>query len=201
MVYTAQRRYVPMFGDVRYDATRSYTAEPLEAQMEALEAAQHAGKISSVGLSNETAWGLCQFCQSACITLSQLQPLSICKYVVTAKFDCFREGPARWAREVMAWGLCHCVTIFVPIFYSISKKWFLVLCGQSWRSGEEVSSVDMNTETAWIFQRTLNPVYPTMLCTNPEHTCIGKKDRGEGGLTVATLQNAYRRVFMTFIIL
>ncbi|CAL8462223.1 g1754 [Coccomyxa elongata] len=56
-------RYVPMFGETRYHPENAYTAVPLEQQLEALAAAQQAGKIRHIGLSNETAWGLMECCR------------------------------------------------------------------------------------------------------------------------------------------
>lgn len=47
-----------MFGETQYQPEDAYSAVPLEEQMEALAAAQRAGKIKYVGLSNETPWGL-----------------------------------------------------------------------------------------------------------------------------------------------
>ncbi|BDA46087.1 Protein tas [Coccomyxa sp. Obi] len=58
-------RYVPMFGETRYQPENAYTAVPLEQQLEALAAAQKAGKIRHIGLSNETAWGLMECCRLA----------------------------------------------------------------------------------------------------------------------------------------
>ena len=55
-------RYVPMFGEVEFDPQRTYKAAPLEEQMDALATAVRAGKVRAVGLSNETTWGLAQFC-------------------------------------------------------------------------------------------------------------------------------------------
>lgn len=52
-----------MFGETRYHPENAYTAVPLEQQLEALAAAQQAGKIRHVGLSNETAWGLMECCR------------------------------------------------------------------------------------------------------------------------------------------
>jgi aryl-alcohol dehydrogenase-like predicted oxidoreductase len=52
-------RWVPMFGARDYDpSSASYASCPLEEQLEALEKAVREGKARSVGLSNETAWGV-----------------------------------------------------------------------------------------------------------------------------------------------
>jgi len=52
-------RWVPMFGARDYDPSSApYASCPLEEQLEALGAAVRGGKARSVGLSNETAWGV-----------------------------------------------------------------------------------------------------------------------------------------------
>ncbi|KAG6542699.1 hypothetical protein Mapa_015935 [Marchantia paleacea] len=58
-------RYVPMFGDIDYDPTASYVPVPIEEQLEALSRAKEAGKIIHVGVSNETAYGVMEFCRLA----------------------------------------------------------------------------------------------------------------------------------------
>ncbi|BBN20432.1 hypothetical protein MPTK1_8g18990 [Marchantia polymorpha subsp. ruderalis] len=58
-------RYVPMFGDIDYDPTASYAPVPIEEQLEALSRAKEAGKIIHVGVSNETAYGVMEFCRLA----------------------------------------------------------------------------------------------------------------------------------------
>ncbi|KAK3265451.1 hypothetical protein CYMTET_25865 [Cymbomonas tetramitiformis] len=58
-------RYVPMFGDVDYDPANDFTSVPFEEQLEALATVVRQGKVRHVGLSNETPWGLLQFCQLA----------------------------------------------------------------------------------------------------------------------------------------
>ena len=58
-------RYVPSFGAWQYDPTKERTATPILEQVEAMAAAIKAGKIRAYGLSNETAWGLCEFVRVA----------------------------------------------------------------------------------------------------------------------------------------
>ncbi|XP_059069889.1 uncharacterized protein LOC131053546 isoform X7 [Cryptomeria japonica] len=62
-------RYVPMFGETEYDPTQQYAAVPIEEQLEALGRAFNAGKIRYVGVSNETPYGVMEFCR-----LAQLVP-------------------------------------------------------------------------------------------------------------------------------
>ena len=58
-------RYVPAFGAWQYDPAKEREATPILEQVEALAAAIKAGKIRAYGLSNETAWGLCEFARVA----------------------------------------------------------------------------------------------------------------------------------------
>jgi aryl-alcohol dehydrogenase (NADP+) len=58
-------RYVPSFGAWQYDPTKEREETPILEQVDALAAAIKAGKIRAYGLSNETAWGLCEFARVA----------------------------------------------------------------------------------------------------------------------------------------
>ncbi len=58
-------RYVPAFGAWQYDPTKEREETPILEQVEAMAAAIKAGKIRAYGLSNETAWGLCEFTRVA----------------------------------------------------------------------------------------------------------------------------------------
>ncbi|KAL3690563.1 hypothetical protein R1sor_016872 [Riccia sorocarpa] len=58
-------RYVPMFGEVDYDPAASYASVPIEEQLGALSRAKEAGKIRYVGVSNETPYGVMEFCRLA----------------------------------------------------------------------------------------------------------------------------------------
>ncbi|MBC7804170.1 MAG: aldo/keto reductase [Candidatus Parcubacteria bacterium] len=58
-------RYVPAFGAWKYDPSQEREASPILEQVEAMAAAIKAGKIRAYGLSNETAWGLCEFTRLA----------------------------------------------------------------------------------------------------------------------------------------
>ncbi|XP_027345069.1 uncharacterized protein LOC113857412 [Abrus precatorius] len=58
-------RYVPMFGETKYDPVRQYSSISIDEQLEALGTAVKAGKIRYVGLSNETPYGLMKFIQVA----------------------------------------------------------------------------------------------------------------------------------------
>ncbi|KAG0601491.1 hypothetical protein M758_11G115800 [Ceratodon purpureus] len=58
-------RYVPMFGDTDYDPSSSYSSVCIEEQLEALSVAVREGKIKNIGVSNETAFGVMEFCRLA----------------------------------------------------------------------------------------------------------------------------------------
>jgi aryl-alcohol dehydrogenase-like predicted oxidoreductase len=58
-------RYVPSFGAWQYEPSKEREATPILEQVEAMAAAIKDGKIRAYGLSNETAWGLCEFTRVA----------------------------------------------------------------------------------------------------------------------------------------
>jgi aryl-alcohol dehydrogenase (NADP+) len=58
-------RYVPAFGAWQYDPSKEREATPILEQVEGMAAAIKAGKIRAYGLSNETAFGLCEFVRVA----------------------------------------------------------------------------------------------------------------------------------------
>jgi len=58
-------RYVPAFGAWQYDPSKEREETPILEQIEGMAAAIKAGTIRAYGLSNETAWGLCEFTRLA----------------------------------------------------------------------------------------------------------------------------------------
>lgn len=54
-------RYVPLFGGRYYDSRREREAESIEHQLKSLSRLVEAGKIRTIGLSNETPWGVMSF--------------------------------------------------------------------------------------------------------------------------------------------
>jgi aryl-alcohol dehydrogenase-like predicted oxidoreductase len=58
-------RYVPSFGAWQFDPSQDREAVPIAEQVEAMAKAIKAGKIRAYGLSNETAYGLCEFARVA----------------------------------------------------------------------------------------------------------------------------------------
>jgi aryl-alcohol dehydrogenase (NADP+) len=59
------QRNVPMFGSTEFDPSREKDGPPIHVQVEGMAAMIKAGKIRHYGLSNETAWGVCQFREAA----------------------------------------------------------------------------------------------------------------------------------------
>ncbi|MBD2576325.1 aldo/keto reductase [Oscillatoria sp. FACHB-1406] len=58
-------RYVPLFGAPPYDPKNERDTVPIAEQLEAFAPLIAAGKIRYLGLSNETPWGVCEFCRLA----------------------------------------------------------------------------------------------------------------------------------------
>jgi aryl-alcohol dehydrogenase-like predicted oxidoreductase len=58
-------RYVPGFGAWQYDPSKEREATSILEQVEGMAAAIKSGKIRAYGLSNETAYGLCEFVRVA----------------------------------------------------------------------------------------------------------------------------------------
>ncbi len=58
-------RYVPGFGSWQYDPSKERETTSFLEQIEGMAAAIKAGKIRAYGLSNETAFGLCEFVRVA----------------------------------------------------------------------------------------------------------------------------------------
>lgn len=58
-------RYVPMFGQTAFEASRVRESVPVAEQLQALGELVQAGKIRYIGLSNETPWGVMEFVRCA----------------------------------------------------------------------------------------------------------------------------------------
>ncbi|MDQ2964040.1 MAG: aldo/keto reductase [Pseudomonadota bacterium] len=55
------QRNVPMFGSTEFDPAKEKDGPSIREQVEGMAAMIEAGKIRHYGLSNETAWGVCEF--------------------------------------------------------------------------------------------------------------------------------------------
>lgn len=58
-------RYVPLFGAPDYDPSQERDTIPIAEQLQVFTDLIKAGKIRYLGLSNETPWGVCEFCNLA----------------------------------------------------------------------------------------------------------------------------------------
>ncbi len=58
-------RNVPMFGPIYFDPAQDRDYTPIRDQLEALAGLVAAGKVRTIGLSNETPWGVCEFVRLA----------------------------------------------------------------------------------------------------------------------------------------
>jgi aryl-alcohol dehydrogenase-like predicted oxidoreductase len=58
-------RYVPLFGQATFNPKQDREMIPIVEQLAAFAKLFEAGKIRYLGLSNETPWGICQFCTAA----------------------------------------------------------------------------------------------------------------------------------------
>jgi aryl-alcohol dehydrogenase (NADP+) len=59
------QRNVPMFGSTEFDPSKEKGGPSIQEQVEGMAALIRAGKIRHYGLSNETAWGVCEFQRAA----------------------------------------------------------------------------------------------------------------------------------------
>ena len=58
-------RHVPVFGMMYFDPTKDNPVSSIEVQLEALGALVKAGKVRAIGLSNESPYGVHEFCRLA----------------------------------------------------------------------------------------------------------------------------------------
>jgi aryl-alcohol dehydrogenase-like predicted oxidoreductase len=105
-------RNVAMFGTMRYDAAQEKPATPILEQIEAMDELVRAGKVRHYGLSNETAWGVCEFARLA--KLHGLPPPATIQNaysLVNRTFEwdlaeaCHREGIALLGYSPLAMGV------------------------------------------------------------------------------------------------
>jgi aryl-alcohol dehydrogenase (NADP+) len=59
------QRNVPLFGATEFDPAKETQGPPIGEQVEGMAALIASGKIRYYGLSNETAWGVCEFRREA----------------------------------------------------------------------------------------------------------------------------------------
>ena len=105
-------RNVPIFGATAFERDKERTSVAIEDTLAALGALVDAGKIGHIGVSNESAWGVCEFTRQAemkglprIATIQNLYNLTARGYE-TALLDetCFRENVALLAYSPLAFG-------------------------------------------------------------------------------------------------
>ena len=101
-----------MFGTTRFDATKEKPATPILEQIEALDELVREGKIRHYGLSNETAWGVCEFSRLAKLHgFARPATIQNAYSLVNRTFEgdvaeaCYREEVALLAYSPLAMGV------------------------------------------------------------------------------------------------
>lgn len=104
-------RNVPMFGAERYDPKKEREAVPIQEQLEAMDQLRREGKIRAVGVSNETAWGVCEFTRVAeRFGLPRVDTIQNVYNLISREFDqalvetCLREEVGLLAYSPLAFG-------------------------------------------------------------------------------------------------
>ncbi len=105
-------RNVPAFGTTRFDAAKERPATPVLEQIEALDELVREGRIRHYGVSNETAWGVCEFSRLAKLHgLARPATIQNAYSLVNRMFEgdlaeaCFREEVALLAYSPLAMGV------------------------------------------------------------------------------------------------
>jgi aryl-alcohol dehydrogenase-like predicted oxidoreductase len=105
-------RNVPAFGTTRFDAAKEKPATPVLEQIEAFDELVREGKIRHYGLSNETAWGVCEFSRLAKLHgLARPATIQNAYSLVNRTFEgdaaeaCYREEVALLAYSPLAMGV------------------------------------------------------------------------------------------------
>jgi aryl-alcohol dehydrogenase-like predicted oxidoreductase len=104
-------RAVPIFGATQYDPSQDGDHPSIHAQLEALATAVKAGKVRYIGLSNETAWGICEFVRVAeQYGLPRIATIQNAASLVNRSFEqglaeaCHRSGVSLLAYSALAFG-------------------------------------------------------------------------------------------------
>jgi aryl-alcohol dehydrogenase (NADP+) len=104
-------RYLPKFGRIEFDPKQDWDAVPIAEQLEVFADLVQAGKIRYVGLSNESAWGICQFSHLADrLNLPKIVSIQNAYSLVNRVFDgalaeaCYHENVQLLAYSPLAFG-------------------------------------------------------------------------------------------------
>jgi len=104
-------RNVPMFGQVEFDPLQEREIVTITEQLETFDELIQAGKIRHLGVSNETAWGICEFSHIAkFLDLPKIVSIQNAYSLVNRTFDshlaeaCYREDVGLLAYSPLAFG-------------------------------------------------------------------------------------------------
>ncbi len=104
-------RNQPMFGQWQYEPDKERECTPIRAQLEALGELVHAGKVRTVGVSNEHPWGIMQFTRLADeLGLPRIASTQNAYHLLNRTFEtglaevCHRENVGLLAYSPLAFG-------------------------------------------------------------------------------------------------
>lgn len=104
-------RNVPVFGQLYFDPKRERACVPIEETLTALKELVDEGKVRYVGLSNESAWGVAEFCRIAKQQgLPRVVSIQNAYHLANRQFEsgvdeaCFRENVSLLAYSPLAFG-------------------------------------------------------------------------------------------------
>jgi len=104
-------RNVPMFGQVGFDPDQEREMVTIAEQLETFAELIQAGKIRHLGVSNETAWGVCEFSHTAkSLGLPKIASIQNAYSLLNRTFDshlaeaCYREQVSLLAYSPLAFG-------------------------------------------------------------------------------------------------
>ncbi len=105
-------RNLPIFGANSFNPAAERKAVPIEDTLEALDKLVRAGTIRHVGVSNESAWGVCEYIKQAemrglprIATVQNLYNLTARAFETSLMDEaCFREGVSLLAYSPLAFG-------------------------------------------------------------------------------------------------
>lgn len=105
-------RYVPLFGQTVFDYKQERATTSVAEQLEVFAEMIKQGKIRSVGLSNETPWGVCEFSNVAKqLNLPKVVSIQNAYNLINRAFDsalaeaCYRENIGLLAYSPLAFGM------------------------------------------------------------------------------------------------
>jgi aryl-alcohol dehydrogenase-like predicted oxidoreductase len=104
-------RNVPIFGQLSFDPEAERAHTPIEETLSALDELVKAGKIRHIGVSNESAWGVCEFVKQAETKgLPRIVSIQNGYHLANRGFEsaldetCFRERVGMLAYSPLAFG-------------------------------------------------------------------------------------------------